>query len=113
MNVQKWVQKHNQHITYLTGALIVLGFLSKGLFHWELGYTATFIAATLVGFLPVLIHAWQALSVKVISIELLVSIAVIGALFIGEYNESAIVVFLFFVRELSGAENLAENAQLN
>ncbi|WP_028976554.1 heavy metal translocating P-type ATPase [Sporolactobacillus terrae] len=95
MNVQKWVQKHNQHITYLTGALIVLGFLSKGLFHWELGYTATFIAATLVGFLPVLIHAWQALSVKVISIELLVSIAVIGALFIGEYNESAIVVFLF------------------
>jgi Cd2+/Zn2+-exporting ATPase len=95
MKFQKWLQKHNTHITYLTGVLIVLGFLSRGLFHWETGYTTTFIAATIIGFLPVLIHAWQALRVKVVSIELLVSIAVIGALFIGEYNESAIVVFLF------------------
>ncbi|MCE2138544.1 cation-transporting P-type ATPase, partial [Streptococcus thermophilus] len=37
----------------------------------------------------------SALRNKVFSIELLVSIAVIGAFIIGEFNESAIVTFLF------------------
>lgn len=53
------------------------------------------IIASIIGFIPVAIHAYQAIKVKQISIDLLVSIAVIGALFIGEYEESAIVTFLF------------------
>lgn len=95
MNIQKWLQRHHKHITFSTGILIVLGFLSKDLLRWETGYEVTFITASILGFLPIAIRAWQALKVKVISIELLVSIAVIGAFFIGEYNESAIVTFLF------------------
>lgn len=95
MNIQKWLQRHNRHITFLTGALIVLGFISKTLFQWEIGYSAAFIAASIFGFLPIAVRAWQALRVKVVSIELLVSIAVVGAFIIGEYNESAIVTFLF------------------
>ncbi|EMF0572245.1 heavy metal translocating P-type ATPase, partial [Enterococcus faecium] len=41
------------------------------------------------------IQAFQAMKVKVISIDVLVSIAAIGALFIQNYEESAIVTFLF------------------
>lgn len=45
--------------------------------------------------MPILVRAIQALRFKTVSIELLVSIASIGACVIGEFNESAIVTFLF------------------
>ena len=44
---------------------------------------------------PIAIQAFGALKVKVISIDVLVTIAVIGALLIQNYEESAIVTFLF------------------
>src|SRR5690606_14903866 len=44
---------------------------------------------------PIFIKAFQALRMKAFSIELLVTIAVIGAIFIGEYVESSVVAFLF------------------
>ncbi|HPZ06262.1 MAG TPA: heavy metal translocating P-type ATPase, partial [Clostridiales bacterium] len=44
---------------------------------------------------PIAIQAYQALRVKVVSIDLLVTIAVIGAFFIKNFEESAIVTFLF------------------
>ncbi|NTK77606.1 heavy metal translocating P-type ATPase, partial [Enterococcus faecium] len=47
------------------------------------------------GITPIAIQAFQAMKVKVISIDVLVSIAAIGALFIQNYEESAIVTFLF------------------
>ncbi|WP_028984144.1 heavy metal translocating P-type ATPase [Sporolactobacillus terrae] len=97
MNSQRWLQQHKRHIIFSSGLLMVFGMISKVFLHWEMAYAVTFIAASIFGFIPIAIHAWQALKVKVISIELLVSIAVIGAFFIGEYNESAIVVFLFLL----------------
>jgi Cd2+/Zn2+-exporting ATPase len=44
---------------------------------------------------PIAIQAFQALRVKVVSIDVLVTIAVTGALLIQNYEESAIVTFLF------------------
>ncbi|PIC96277.1 heavy metal translocating P-type ATPase [Sporosarcina sp. P26b] len=55
----------------------------------------TLIAATIIAGTPIAIKAWKAIRMKAFSIELLVTIAVIGALFIGEYVESAAVTFLF------------------
>lgn len=75
--------------------LIVLGFFSHfvlenvGLSEWSL------IIASVFGITPIAIQAFQAMKVKVISIDVLVSIAAIGALFIQNYEESAIVTFLF------------------
>ena len=43
----------------------------------------------------ILLRAIQALKSKTVSIELLVSIASVGACVIGEFNEAAIVTFLF------------------
>ncbi|KRK69366.1 hypothetical protein FD49_GL000710 [Latilactobacillus sakei subsp. sakei DSM 20017 = JCM 1157] len=53
------------------------------------------LVASVLGVAPILMQAYQALKVKVVSIDLLVTIAVIGAFVIGEFNESAIVTFLF------------------
>ncbi|HHT48538.1 MAG TPA: heavy metal translocating P-type ATPase, partial [Firmicutes bacterium] len=47
------------------------------------------------GVAPIAIQAYQALRVKVVSIDVLVTIAVMGAFLIRNYEEAAIVTFLF------------------
>ncbi|WP_367379127.1 heavy metal translocating P-type ATPase [Halomonas sp. PR-M31] len=60
-----------------------------------------FVAATLVGLVPILQGAWRALRVyNPFTIEMLMSIAALGALAIGAAAEAAVVVFLFAVGEL-------------
>ena len=95
MKVQRFLQQHNEGITLASGSLIVLSFLVQRGF--QLANVGTFflIIASIIGAVPIMWRAYQALRVKVISIELLVSIAVLGAFVIGEYHESAIVTFLF------------------
>ena len=51
--------------------------------------------ASVLGVAPIAIQAYQALKVKVVSIDVLVTIAVVGAFFIRNFEESAIVTFLF------------------
>src|SRR5690625_4884341 len=55
------------------------------------------IAAALVAGTPVLRRAVLALMVTVIAIDLLVAIAAVGALVIGQYWEAAAVTFLFAI----------------
>lgn len=95
MKIQGFLTKHANQITLITGILIVLGMLSKYLFQFTLGYQVTLAVASVIAVIPIAVRAWSALHNKVFSIELLVSIAVIGAFIIGEFNESAIVTFLF------------------
>lgn len=54
-------------------------------------------AAAVVAGAPIVVEAVRALTVKVVGIDLLVSIAAIGALVIGEYWEAAAVTFLFAI----------------
>lgn len=88
------INRHKNLITAIAGLLIVLGLMAK-----PLGYPFVrdilLIVATIIAGLPIGINAFQALRLKVFSIELLVTIAVIGALIIGEYVESSAVTFLF------------------
>ncbi|KRL80706.1 heavy metal translocating P-type ATPase [Secundilactobacillus paracollinoides] len=95
MKFQHFIQDHQNHITLISAILIVAAYLSQFGLHNQFGYTIAMMLASIIAAIPIMIHAYQALRVKVISIELLVSIAVIGAFIIGEYNESAIVTFLF------------------
>ena len=96
------MQKHMNHIlgkknqiTIISGILIALAFINK----WTIGNMSIFIwaliIASLLGALPIAIQAYQALRVKVVSIDVLVTIAVLGAFLIKNYEESAIVTFLF------------------
>ena len=95
MKLQQFLTKHTNQITLITGILIALGFLSKYALNYTLGYQVTLAVASIIAVVPIAVRAWSALINKVFSIELLVSIAVIGAFIIGEFNESAIVTFLF------------------
>ncbi|WP_414839143.1 heavy metal translocating P-type ATPase [Carnobacterium sp. TMP28] len=88
------INHHKNHITTFSGMLITLGFISNSIGNKTIGASALIIATILAG-VPIFIKAIQALRMKAFSIDLLVSIAVIGALYIGEFTESAVVTFLF------------------
>lgn len=87
-------QIKNAYIASVTGVLLLLALA----FHFaDLSALKDYslIAGTLIAGYFIAIKAYQALRMKAFSIELLVTIAVIGALIIGEYVESAAVTFLF------------------
>ena len=93
--MQKWLMKNRNRLTAITGILIVLAFTAKWLFKSETGASGLLLVASLIGGFPIAASAWQALKVKVISIDLLVTLAILGAFVIQEFEESAIVAFLF------------------
>jgi Cd2+/Zn2+-exporting ATPase len=93
--MQKWLMKNRNRLTAIAGILIVLAFAAKWLFKSETAESGLLLAASLIGGFPIAASAWQALKVKVISIDLLVTLAILGAFVIQEFEESAIVAFLF------------------
>ena len=95
MGFQQKVLSNKNQITLISGILIVIGFIAHFGFSNAAVFNTTFIIASILGVAPIAIQAYQALKVKVISIDVLVTIAVIGAFFIQNYEESAIVTFLF------------------
>src|SRR5699024_12573745 len=85
-----FIHRYKTHMIVITLLLSVIGLLMGGV------YKAVFlITATIIAGLPIAVKAYQALRSKAFSIELLVTIAMIGALNIGECAESALVIFLF------------------
>ena len=78
-----------------SGVLIVSAIVLSRAFGLTLAADVCFLAAFVLSGVPIVCKAVQALRFKTVSIELLVSIAAIGACAIGEFNESAIVTFLF------------------
>lgn len=94
MKFQRYINQHTNQITLATAILIGIGLFGKVISN-DMIYTVSFIVASIISGTPIVLRAISALRFKTISIELLVSIAVIGAFIIGEYNESAIVTFLF------------------
>ncbi len=93
--MQRYILRSKNKITVISGVLIAIAFLS----HWtNFSHQLTdisLIIAALLGIAPIALQAYQALRVKVISIDVLITIAVMGAFFIKNYEEAAIVTFLF------------------
>ena len=103
----RWFQTAKGHLVLTTGALLALASAVELLTSARIGYWA-FFAACLVGVAPVAARAFQALRMgQPFTIEGLMTIAAIGALFIGAVEEAALVVFLFAVGEL--LEGVAAN----
>lgn len=74
-------------VVVVSGLLIILSLLT--------GSALLMIAAAVVAGWQIAISAIQALRIRMISIDLLVIVAAVGALFINNYWESAAVTFLF------------------
>lgn len=77
----------NWGIVIVSGVLIVLS--------WITGWEWLMVGAAVVAGSRIAITAVQALCVRNVSIDLLVTVAAVGALFIQNYWESAAVTFLF------------------
>lgn len=95
MKLQALLKKYSNQLTGLSALLILIAYSGKYLLNSYFLWAFALLLATFIGLVPIAFQALQALKFKQVSIELLVSIAVIAALFIQEYEESAIVTFLF------------------
>ena len=93
--MQRFILGKKKQITVISAILIVIAFVSLLAFSYEPLFTWSLIVASILGVAPIAIQAYQALRVKVVSIDVLVTIAVIGAFLIKNFEESAIVTFLF------------------
>ncbi|SFO09187.1 heavy metal translocating P-type ATPase [Proteiniclasticum ruminis] len=93
--MQRIILKSKNRILVMSGILIALGFAGEFLLQNEMLAIAGLGIASILGVLPIAIQAYQALKVKVVSIDVLVTIAVLGAFAIKNLEESAIVTFLF------------------
>lgn len=93
--MQKWLAQNRSRLAAATGALVALAFGAKLILGNGEAAQLIFLVASLLGILPIAYEAVQALKVHVVSIDLLVTIAMLGAFAIQEYEESAAVAFLF------------------
>ncbi len=96
---KSWYRTGKGRLVIGTGLLLAAAW-TIGLISTEVGHWA-FLAACLIGVAPVARRALAALRMgQPFTIESLMTIAAIGALFIGAAEEAALVVFLFAVGEV-------------
>ncbi|WP_374314096.1 heavy metal translocating P-type ATPase [Dongia sp.] len=93
-----WQSKKGKIVLAELGLLCVAGLIGRVFPEYT---SAAFITASVIGLLPFARQAFKlAISGLPFSIETLMVVAAVGALFIGEAVEAAVVIFLFSVGEL-------------
>lgn len=90
-----WLRRFSIQLLWGAGILIVIAMIFSHLEGLTIIGNICYIVAFVLSGVSILLRAIQALKSKTVSIELLVSIASVGACVIGEFNEAAIVTFLF------------------
>ena len=104
---KRWFQTGKGKLVILTGVLLAAAWTVEFLFPGPVGSWA-FVAACVIGVAPVAQRAFAAARMgQFFTIESLMTIAAIGALFINAAEEAALVVFLFAVGEV--LEGVAAN----
>jgi Cd2+/Zn2+-exporting ATPase len=93
--MKRFILGRKNHIASVSGVLIIAGFIFALGLKNTIAADIAFIIASILGAAPIAIQAYQALRVRVVSIDLLVTIAVAGAFLIRNFEESAVVTFLF------------------
>lgn len=115
MNIIKtWFQtpmQRRQLLTITSGVFILAALAGDYLAGLSTLRNSLMIAAALIAGYDIALRAWQALRNRHISIELLVTIATVGALLIGEYWEAAAVTFLFMLGAYLEARTLNRTRQ--
>jgi Cd2+/Zn2+-exporting ATPase len=97
---KRWFQTAKGKLVVGTGLLLAAAWAVKLFASESIAYYA-FFAVVVIGVAPVALRAFNALRAGIpFTIEALLTIAAIGALFIGAAEEAALVVFLFAVGEV-------------
>lgn len=100
VKIQQFFTKYRRKIVVLTTVLLLAAEVARFGANSLLTYQIIMAIAGIIGLAPILMTAISSLQVRLISIDVLVSIAVLGAFMIGEYNEAAIVTWLFMLGEV-------------
>lgn len=100
VKIQQFFTKYRRSIVVVTTVMLVLAEAARFGAHSQLVYQIIMAIAGIIGLAPILLTAISSLEVRLITIDVLVSIAVIGAFIIGEFNEAAIVTWLFMLGEV-------------
>lgn len=81
----------------ISGILVSLSFILKETMGYALITKIVMIASTIIAGTPIFKNAFEAIKYRIVGIDALVTIAVTGAIFIGEFWEAAAVTFLFML----------------
>ena len=100
------MQSRRKWLSATSGGLILLGLVAPAL------QNLSFLAAALLAGSDIALRAWRSLRNRHASIELLVTIAAAGALWIGETWEAAAVTFLFIFGAYLEARTLSRTRQV-
>jgi len=104
---RSWLDRNTTEVaTYGSGLFTVLGGLLGLLGAPEIASTAAFAVAILCGGLLVWRRAWLSLKARVLDMNVLMTVAVVGAALLGEWGEGATVYFLFAVGGLLESRSL-------
>ena len=82
-------------VIVISGVLAAVSFVLKKLIGYEIITIVLMLIATVIAGTPIFKKAVSALKYRIVGIDALVTIAVIGAIIIGEYWEATAVTFLF------------------
>ncbi|MPV36431.1 heavy metal translocating P-type ATPase [Georgenia subflava] len=94
-------------VPVVSGLLILASIVIARAFGSDAVSDAAMVAAAVVAGAGIVVKAVRALTAKVVGIDLLVSVAAVGAVIIGEYWEAAAVTFLFAVGHALEAATLS------
>lgn len=100
VKLQRFFTEQRKSLVIVMTILLVLAEGARFVVQENMLYLILMATTGIIGLLPILLTAISSLQVRLISIDVLVSIAVIGAFIIGEYNEAAIVTWLFILGEV-------------
>lgn len=81
----------------ISGILAAISFILKETIGYALITKIVMIASTIIAGTPIFKNAFEAVKYRIVGIDALVTIAVTGAIFIGEFWEAAAVTFLFML----------------
>ncbi|WP_059172170.1 cation-translocating P-type ATPase [Bacillus sp. FJAT-27445] len=99
------IAKYKNTLTAAAFLFIVAGFAS-GWLGFPSVKTAALLVATVLAGTPIFIKAYQSIRMRVFSIDVLVTIAVTGAVYLQEFTESSVVTFLFLFGDFLEARTL-------
>ena len=93
--MNRFIRKYSDICMWIAGILILAAWTLTAAYPSEPLRQLCYTGAMILAGYPIFLRACQGLRFKTVGIELLVSIAVVGASIIGEFSEAAIVTFLF------------------